>query len=428
MRRPLRVFVLVLVLLAGLPVLHGPASASDEGTIDGVNGTGPTISSIDIVSDPGSDDTYQIGDIIEIYVTFSEGIDVLYPYREGDRRIYEAPQLEVDVGGVPRTFRYLGTVDPPDSGTRYQVVFVYTVAADDVDHDGISIGENKLTGGRIVGDSGPADTTHPAIPADDGHKVVDGVAPTVSSIAITSKYPRLYPYKAGEAVKVKVTFSEDVIVTGVPQLELEIGRTGKAADYESVDGNTATFSYTVVAGDEDVDGIAIGADKISLNGGTIKDAAGHSATLAHDAVSDNASHKVDAVVPTVKWVTITSDPGNDDTYGLGDRIEVTVTFTEVVKVEFTEASAWGGNPEIELDFDGTAKTAAYDSNQPYTGKTVILVYTVQVGDKDSDGIAIGADKLVQNLVYIKDLTGNNADLAHRAVAPDGHRVNAPGGL
>ena len=37
---------------------------------------------------------------------------------------------------------------------------------------------------------------------------------------------------------------------------------------------------------------------------------------------------VDAVAPTVSSIDITSDPGDDDTYGTGDKIEVTVTFSE----------------------------------------------------------------------------------------------------
>ena len=60
------------------------------------------------------------------------------------------------------------------------------------------------------------------------------------------------------------------------------------------------FSYTVAVGDDDTDGIAIVADKLALNEGTIEDAHGNSATLTHDAVAANTGHKVDAVGPTVR--------------------------------------------------------------------------------------------------------------------------------
>ena len=47
-------------------------------------------------------------------------------------------------------------------------------------------------------------------------------------------------------------------------------------------------------GDSDTDGIAISANKITLNGGTIQDGGGNGANLRHGAVIDNAEHMVDA--------------------------------------------------------------------------------------------------------------------------------------
>ena len=66
------------------------------------------------------------------------------------------------------------------------------------------------------------------------------------------------------------------------------------------------FAYTVQSGDTDANGISIGANKLSLNGGLIKDNAGNSPVaeartcclprntfVTHDALSDAAGHKVD---------------------------------------------------------------------------------------------------------------------------------------
>ena len=179
------------------------------------------------------------------------------------------------------------------------------------------------------------------------------------------------------------------------------------------------FSYAVAADDVDTDGIAISANKLSLNGGAIKDGANNDATLTHDAVAADSGHKVegtDTTAPTVSSIAITGDPGDDDTYGLGDAIQVTVTFSEDVTVT--------GTPLLELDFDGTAKTASYRSA---SGADVVFSYTVARDESDADGIAIGADKLSLNEGTIKDVAENDATLTHAAVAADsGHKVDSFG--
>ena len=67
-----------------------------------------------------------------------------------------------------------------------------------------------------------------------------------------------------------VTFNEDVTVTGTPQLEIDVGGTVKTASYSSTDGASVVFSYTVVSGKTDADGIAIGADKLTWKRATFR--------------------------------------------------------------------------------------------------------------------------------------------------------------
>ena len=123
----------------------------------------------------------------------------------------------------------------------------------------------------------------------------DNTAPTVSSVAITSDPDENDAdlgayivgrsggsivqstnwasgvYRIGDDVQVTVTFSENVTVTGSPQLELAIGSKNESADYDSTDGAKVVFSYTVAEGDTDSDGISIRANKLTLNSGAIKD-------------------------------------------------------------------------------------------------------------------------------------------------------------
>ena len=187
----------------------------------------------------------------------------------------------------------------------------------------------------------------------------------------------------------------------------------------------------IAKGDLDLDGIAINANSVVLNGGSIRDGAGNDAVLTHSAVAENSDYIVDGVPATVRSVAITSNPGSDNTYGVGDTIEVTVTFSESVRVPRRIYS--GGvvrMPLLELNVGGLAKIARTHERSTITGTTVVFSYTVQDGDNDADGIYIGANKLTtQSNGGITDNYsgccpgGNDADLHHSAVAESArHKV------
>ncbi|OHC66263.1 MAG: hypothetical protein A2040_09215 [Rhodocyclales bacterium GWA2_65_19] len=94
------------------------------------------------------------------------------------------------------------------------------------------------------------------------------------------------------------------------QLALDIGGTTVQADYQGGSGtNALSFTYTVQAGQTDADGIAVAANALALNGGTLKDAAGNAATITHNAVATNASYKVDTTAPAVALTAATDDVG-----------------------------------------------------------------------------------------------------------------------
>ena len=126
---------------------------------------------------------------------------------------------------------------------------------------------------------------------------VDDTDPTLSGIEITSDPGTDRTYAIGDAIGVTVTFSETVVVTGAPQLTLELGGGDRTADYQSVTGAEVVFAYEVDEGDEDADGVSIEAGRIALNGGTIEDEADNPAELDHDGLAADSGHKVDAVKP-----------------------------------------------------------------------------------------------------------------------------------
>lgn len=113
-------------------------------------------------------------------------------------------------------------------------------------------------------------------------------------------------YNAGDTIVVQITFSENVIVTGTPQLTLETGTTDRVVNFTSGSGSSVlVFNYTVQAGDNSSDLDYVSTSSLAFNGGTIQDAAGNNATLtlaspgAAGSLGANKSLVIDTTPPTV---------------------------------------------------------------------------------------------------------------------------------
>ena len=137
---------------------------------------------------------------------------------------------------------------------------------------------------------------------------------------------------ATDNVSVTATFSETVNVSGAPTITLFVGSDNRTASYASGHGSDdLVFQYTIQAtgtsGENDSDGISIGANALALNSGTISDPAGNDGTLTHIAVSDNSSYKVDTTAPSVDNFTM-----SDTELKIGDNATVTLKFSEPVCV------------------------------------------------------------------------------------------------
>ena len=153
----------------------------------------PVLTSIELTSDAGSDGTYAIGDDIVATVTFDRTLRL-----DTDNG---TPALTLTIGN--------GTGDAAcalATDTK-ELECTYTVAGDDEDTDGVSVGANPLAlgGGRIHGihgaTGGDAELTHAALGSDASHKV-DGVRPTpanasVNGIALTLEWSE--PLDTGSA-------------------------------------------------------------------------------------------------------------------------------------------------------------------------------------------------------------------------------------
>lgn len=80
---------------------------------------------------------------------------------------------------------------------------------------------------------------------------------------------------AATSIPFTINMSEAVNITGTPRIAVDVGGISRYATYSAGTGTaTLTFTYSMVAGDVDLDGITI-SSPMDLNGGTVKDLAGN---------------------------------------------------------------------------------------------------------------------------------------------------------
>ena len=275
-----------------------------------VNGsrTAPTVSAVTIVSTPSVDtdsddtpDTYGSGETIRVRLTFNVAVAVT-----------GTPRLQIDLSstdGDEKWAEYAG-----GSGTT-ALTFAYKVASADTSTAGIAVLQNtlQLNGGTMVAQADStlnAVLTHAGLAHDPTHKV-DGsrTPPLVTAVAITSTpsgdansdgTPETYGL--GEEIKIQLTFSEAVVVTGEPRLRIDVTSRRRWAVYDSGSGTTAlTFIHSVTTGDLAPAGLAVLRDTLELNGGTIVEQAVSSlnAILEHSGLAKDPDHKVDGRLDNV---------------------------------------------------------------------------------------------------------------------------------
>ena len=262
------------------------------------------------------------------------------------------------------------------------------------------------------------------LPPADFVQAQDGTQPpqVTAGPVISSSPASGDTYGKDETVRAAVTFSEAVTVTvnqdtGGPRVQLDVGERKRWARYErsEQDGALLVFAYTIRSNDADPDGVSIRQNGLKLAGGSIADADGNAADLSAPALDAQAGHKVDGSPPQVTaGPVITSSPQSGDTYGEGEAIAVTLTFSEAVSVT--------GQPRVRLDVGDRTRWARYSSGDGAT--TLSFAYTVKGNDRDEDGVSIGANQLQLRGGSIEDGGGNAASLEHPAL-PDqsGHKVN-----
>ncbi len=282
-----------------------------------IDGVAPAVSS---VSSTTTDGTYIAGDVLTITVTFDDTVTVT-----------GTPELTLETGSNDTVASY-------SSGSGSTTLsFSYTVQSGDTsgDLDYFSTSALALAGGSISDASGNvASLTLPSLGAAGSLSankalVIDGVAPSVSSVSSSTANGS---YGVGDVITVTIEFSEAVSVTGTPILTLETGTTDRTASYSSGSGGTTlSFAYTVQSGDSSSDLAYVSTSALALNGGTISDTAGNTASLTlatpgtANSLSANKAIVIDGVAPTFDGAN--SSPVNAS-YGHAASGTISLKFSE----------------------------------------------------------------------------------------------------
>ena len=98
-----------------------------------------------------------------------------------------------------------------------------------------------------------------------------------TQVAITSDPGKVMTYilRNGhghqDVIEATVTFSQSVVVTGVPELILQMGESKRVATYRSGTGTSAlVFRYMIAEGELDSDGVSVPAGAIQTSRGVVR--------------------------------------------------------------------------------------------------------------------------------------------------------------
>ena len=354
-----------------------------------------TVESLSITSSPDGD-VYVTGENIRIEMTFSAMPD--------SWSFHNRPTLKLQVGDNERTM--LGGFDGEIC------YFDYTVVADDLDIDGVSVNADSL-GGYAVVDGLSVDLSglsHDALTGGQAHRVRHP-QPTVDSIAFDTT-PTGDVYEAGDQIKVKLGFSANVrrVSSDPLKLNLKVGDNDRPMR-SSYLGSDVTFSYTVKTSDVDTDGVSVDGDSLTgkLKVGSVTFDA---SDIDHSALDGGSTHQVNTDPPTIESMAFDSTPA-DTLYLTGETIQV--------EVEFSEDIVQDSSDPLTLDLQIGSNTRAMSASIDST--TATFSYTVTNTDSDTDGVSVAADSLdgtiiVDSISLAASLIGNDA-----LGGGDAHRVN-----
>ena len=353
---------------------------------------------IAITSEPENGDTYRIGEVINVTLTYGDTMDMPENSAIGiavgnNIRLASIDKVEMECRPIPRGRAH----HVSRRGVRIQL----HRTSRRFDSDGVSIPENPLefynnTSDAIVpdpipyfGDIDDAIPGYPGLAAQSGHKV-DG-RPWIDHVEIVSSPASDNTYRIGESIDVDITFNQPVdVVDENIAASLWFGETNggegsvwRGAPYQDGSGaDTLRFSYQVRPGDYDSNRLHMGAKtSTGLGAGRIK-AAGTDVDALHVFAGVNSSQRVDGRV-RVDGMEVLSHPASGDTYRAGETFEIAMVFNRAVEMEGNiHLSMRVGSDDPDIGWRAATYRRAQGSD------SLIFGYTIRAGDVDTDGITV----------------------------------------
>ncbi|MBI3382830.1 MAG: DUF4347 domain-containing protein [Aquabacterium sp.] len=192
------------------------------------------------------------------------------------------------------------------------------------------------------------------------------------------------------------TSSSDNITANTTPTFTGTAESGSTVTLYDTDGSTVLGTATATGGNWSVTSSALSAGSHTVTAKTT-DAAGNVSSA-----SSGLSATIDTSGPAVTSVAV---PANG-AYKAGNTLSFTVNTDEAVLVDTS-----GGTPRLSLTLGNTTVYASYASGSGTSA--LVFTYTVQAGDTDSDGMAVGA--LQTNGGTLTDTAGNAMTLTLNSV-------------
>ena len=221
-----------------------------------------------------------------------------------------------------------------------------------------------------------------------------GTVPSVSQVEVTSDAGTDQTYAHGETIRVSLTFTEAVAVTGTPRLKINLDSDygERWADYTGGTGTaTLTFAYTVAKTDRATQGVAVLRDGLDLNGGSVRStAAQKDAHLWYGGLDHDPDHMVDGAPPSLQSATMT------------EETRLTLRYNEILDEGSVPAAS-----AFTVKVGGSAVSLA--SASPVTVAGDIVTLTLAAAVAEGDTVTVSYAKPASSADdKLKDPAGNEA--------------------
>ena len=221
----------------------------------------------------------------------------------------------------------------------------------------------------------------------------------MSEVSVSS-----FPYAdgacaSGEAMRVTLTYTEEVDVTGAPRLKIKMDPTWGEfwADCDGGTGaNTLNFAYTVVYPNISPRGIAVLHGSLALNGGAIRSATATPADagLWHEWLGHDWDHRVDSETPSLLSVTV-------------HATTVAISYGEALDAPSVPPA--GAFTVQRTPHGGVQETVSLSGPPEIVGGAVLLTLADPVLTTDTD-VKVSYRKPAVAANRVKDKAGNGAAL------------------